>query len=317
MKALLVILNKDNAKKLEECLKSVISQSAKLCRDFDVLILDGASRDNSKEVAEEFSRNYPCIKFKVQEKLGGTGFARKEACEFAVKNGYDVIIWGDSENVYSFDYIEKIMQEIRGFDAVGGVPIVKGNFYSHAFAWYHAIHIVFNIQKIHIPGNNRADKTEIYRFLSYPESKRAEDYGFSLLLLKNGIRLRQKIVDARVFVSLPEKLKDIVAWQRARVKGCAEALRLVNFAPFDLIVWSSLVLLFFLFLALCQINFLPFLVYSMLIFSFSVFLFIRSYRFIEKPRPWLFFAPLFGVFVHSVFSLLGLFYYFKLGKNRK
>uniref|UniRef100_A0A7J2TH11 Glycosyltransferase family 2 protein n=1 Tax=Archaeoglobus fulgidus TaxID=2234 RepID=A0A7J2TH11_ARCFL len=314
MKALVVILNKDNAEKLRECLQSLVNQSSRICKDFDVLILDGNSRDSSREVSESFEKKFPCIKFKVQEKLGGTGFARREACEYAVKNGYDTIIWGDSENIYSENYIEKMLERLKDCDAVGGLPVVKGGFFAHAFAWYHAIHIIFGLWKLHIPGNNKAERTRIYEICEYPESRRAEDYGFSLLMIKKGIRLKQEIVDAKVFVSLPENLKEIFQWQKSRVKGCAEALRLIDFKPYDMIAWSLFLPLFVISLLLSSIPVFAFL--FLILLSFSFYIFFKSLPFIERPRRIFFFAPLFGLMIHSAFSILGLYYYKKLGSKK-
>lgn len=306
-----MILNKDNAEKLKECLESLINQSAKLCRDFEILVLDGASKDHSLKVVENFSKLYLCVSFKIQEKLGGTGYARREACEFALKKGYEAVIWGDSENVYSVDYVEKVLDSLKDYDVVGGIPVLRGGFFAHAFAWYHAIHIIFNIQKKHIPGNNRAEKTKIYELCQYPESKRAEDYGFSLLLMKRGVKLKQKVVDARVFVSVPETLKEVIDWQKSRVKGCAEALRLVKFKPYDLVAWSL-----FLPLLLFSLLTAPFSAVSAVIFFslivFSFWIFFRSKKFIEKPRKAFFFAPLIGLSIHSLFSIFGLYLYLRM-----
>ncbi|MEM0350522.1 MAG: glycosyltransferase family 2 protein [Archaeoglobaceae archaeon] len=293
---------------MPKCLKNV-NQTLEICRDFDVLIIDGASKDSSKEVVEKFSKLYPCVKFKVQEKLGGTGFARREVCRYALNNGYDVVVWGDSENFYSRDYVEKILIALKDCDVAGGIPVVRGNFFAHAFAWYHAIHLIFGIWRWHIPGNNRAEKVKIYEFCEYPESRRAEDYGFSLLLIKKGIKLRHKVVNARVIVSVPEKIGEIINWQKARVKGCAEALRIVEFRPYDLLAWSSILPLF-----LISIFLLPFssiaLLFPIFLTLFSLFLYIKSSRFIEKPRKIFFFAPLIGILIHSAFSILGLYHYF-------
>lgn len=308
--ALVVILNKDNAEKLKKCLESLANQSARICEDFDVLILDGASRDGSLRVAEEFAKRYPCVTFKVQEKLGGTGYARREACEFALKKGYDFVIWGDSENVYSREYVEKILRELKDFDAVGGKPVVSGGFFAHAFAWYHAIHLIFRIYDRHIPGNNKAEKAKIYEICGYPESRRAEDYGFSLLLLKKRIKLRQKVVDAKVYVSVPENLREVFRWQKARVKGCAEALRIVGFKPYDLLAWSLFLPLFFLSLIATPLS--PFFaLVPLFFFAFSTWVFFESLEFIEKPRKIFFFAPFIGFAIHSLFSILGLYYYLK------
>ncbi len=306
MRVLIVILNKDNGDKLEKCLESLVNQTAKVCEDFDVLILDGKSKDNSEEVGKKFERKYRCIKFKVQDKLGGTGFARREACIYALEKGYDVVIWGDSENEYERDYVEKILEKIKEYDVVGGVPIVKGGFYAHAFAWYHALHLVFpNLYKKHIPGNNKAEKTWIFKEVMYPESKRAEDYGFSLLLMKRGIELKQGIADAKVKVSVPETLSEVHKWQKARAIGAAEAAREVGAMPVDSIGWISM---------LAAPFFLAFdpkllLIYFILILAFSVFLSVRSRRYIEKPKKLFFFAPVFGIFVHAAYTVLSIYYY--------
>ncbi|MCS7118624.1 MAG: glycosyltransferase family A protein [Archaeoglobaceae archaeon] len=315
MKALIVILNKDNAEKLKECIDSIIKQSSKICEDFDVLVIDGGSRDSSKEVVENFSKIYPCVKFKVQERLGGTGFARREACEYAIKNDYKAIIWGDSENIYKSDYVEKVLDLLRNYDIVGGKPLVRGNFFAHAFAWYHAIHIIFGIQDRHIPGNNKAEKVAIYRFCEYPESKRAEDYGFSLLLMKKGIKLKQGVVDAKVIVSIPENIKGVFKWQKARVIGCAEALRFIDFKPYDLILWSSLLPLLILTAFLIPFSLLA-LAILLSILILSIFLFVKSFQFIENPKKKFFFAPLVGLVIHSAFSILGIYYYMKFKKRR-
>lgn len=300
MRALLIILNKDNAEGLKRCLESLSNQTTK---EFDVLVLDGASKDNSEEVAKSFK-----VEFRVQRRLGGTGFARVEGCEYAIKNGYDVVIWGDSENVYYPDYVEKILIAAEDAEVVGGVPVVRGGFFAHAFAWYHAIHLVFPISKMHIPGNNRAERVEIYGKLMYPESRRAEDYGFTLLAIKKKLKLKQEVVDAKVKVSLPEKFSEIIAWQKARAKGVAEAAKIVGVFPFDSVVWLTIFLPFILLPFNLTLSVLSFIA----IFLFSLLVFFRSLKFLERPKKIYFFAPLFGLVLHSAFNLLSLLHYLRL-----
>ncbi len=307
MKALVVILNKDNAKGLRRCIESLINQSARICEDFDVLVLDGASSDESEDVVKSFSN--PCIRFKVQEKLGGTGYARVEACRYALSQGYDVVIWGDSENIYHPDYVKKMLDCLKYADAAGGLPIVRGGFFAHAFAWYHAIHaIVPKLAEVHIPGNNKAEKVEIFRKVMYPESRRAEDYGFSLILRKKGIKLRQKLTDAKVLVSLPESLGEVHKWQMARAKGVAEAAHEIGVFPSDALIWLAALLpipLVFVYPPLSLSLFL-------LLFLTSTAIFVRSAKYIEKPRKRYFFAPFFGILIYSVYSLISLLHYLKL-----
>jgi len=316
MKALVVILNKNNAKNLRNCLNSLTEQTAKICKDFDLLILDGGSTDDSKAVAEEFIYEYGCIKFKIQDKLGGTGYARREACNYALENDYNIIIWGDSENVYAKDYIEKMIGSLGEFDAVSGTPKVCGGFFAHAFAWYHSIHLIFpGLYKFHLPGNNKGEKVSIFNEVVYPESKRAEDYGFSVHLLKKGKKLRTSVVDSNVYISVPEKLKEIGKWQMSRAKGVAEAAKIVGFKPIDSLAWSLIFFSLIVSLIISPINHIPLLLYSAFILIFSTFLFVRSLGYVKSPKKRYFLAPLIGVLIHSLYSILSLFYYFKSDEN--
>ncbi|RLI85243.1 MAG: hypothetical protein DRP01_06615 [Archaeoglobales archaeon] len=315
MKAIVVILNKNNAESLERCLKSLVNQKAEVGRDFDVLVLDGASTDNSRDVALKFS-SYGVI-FKVQDRLGGTGFARIEGCMHALKFGYDVVVWGDSENVYDREYISKILEKLKDFDAVGGIPTFEGSFFDHAFAWYHAIHILIpNLHKFHLPGNNKAEKTWIYKEVMYPPSVRAEDYGFSLLILKKGIKLKQTFTDAFVQVSTPKKFREVIMWQDARAKGVAQALRFVGFKPYDVAAWSMISILLLIFSLLSLINPIPICIYLISLTSLSIYLGVRSKRFIKNFK-WIYVSsPLVGIIIHSLYSIKTLIYYMRWSNER-
>jgi glycosyltransferase involved in cell wall biosynthesis len=315
MKALVVILNKNNAENLKKCLNSLVNQTAKIGKDFDVLVLDGASTDNSKDVTEEFSKFG--VKFKVQERLGGTGFARIEGCLYAIKKGYDVVIWGDSENVYERDYVAKVLEKLKDCDVVGGIPIVEGSFFDHVFAWYHAIHLVVpKLYRRHLPGNNKAEKTWIYREVMYPPSIRAEDYGFSLLLLKNGVKLKQDVTNAIVYVSLPKTLKEILLWQDARAKGVAQALRLIGLKPYDVVAWSAVVVLLLMFSLLALINPLPLTMYSLMLTLIAMYLGVKSKRFIKKFNWFYVLAPLIGIIIYSLYSIKALIYYMRWSNEK-
>jgi len=305
MKVLVIILNKDNAEGLERCLKSLKEQTYK---NFDVLVLDGKSKDNSKEIAEKYG-----VTFKVQDRLGGTGFARVEGCEFALKRGYDVVIWGDSENVYDRRYIEEMVKALKNYDIVGGIPILEGSFLDHAFAWYHAIHLIVpKLYERHAPGNNKAEKTWIYREVMYPQSVRAEDYGFSILLLKNGLKVKCGFSNAKVIVSLPKNLREVLAWQSSRAKGVAQALKMVGFKPYDVVAWSLLVLL----IPLLAFNLEALAIYLTILLTSSIAIHFKSKRFIRRFRWFYFIAPLVGLTIHSIYSIKALIHYLRWSNER-
>lgn len=306
MKTLVVILNKDNAEGLRKTLDSLTRQTVSICEEFDVLVMDGGSKDHSKEVTLSFSENYPCIKFRIQKILGGTGYARLEASLYALENGYDVVIWGDSENVYNSKYIEGFLKSFNnGCDVVGGVPIVTNGFWSHAYAWYHSIHLVFPwIKNRHIPGNNRGEKTSIYHKALYPVSKRAEDYGYSLLLLKKGIKLKHCISrESQVYVSLPKKLVEVIKWQNYRSRGVAEVCKDIGIFPIDCILWIT-----FLGLIVLGSLLIPFywkigLTILSLPILFSLALFIGSRKYILEPKLRYILAPFVGLLIYSYYCL--------------
>ncbi len=310
MKVLVVILNKDNAEGLRKTLDSLIKQSLPICEVFDVLVMDGGSKDHSREVTMEFSRKYPCIMFRVQKTLGGTGYARLEASLYALEQGYDVVIWGDSENVYDKRYIEGFIEKFNdGCDVVGGVPIVEDGFWAHAYAWYHSIHLVIPwVGRRHIPGNNRGEKTSVYHKALYPVSRRAEDYGYSLLLMKKGIRLRHCISrDSLVYVSLPRRLGGIIKWQNYRARGVAEVCRDIGVFPLDCLLW-----VLFLALVVTGVLLTPFYpVIGLAILSLpvlsSIAIYVLSRRYILEPRLRYIPAPFIGLLIHSYYCLKTLF----------
>lgn len=306
MRTLVVILNKDNAEGLKRTLDSLTRQTVPICREFDVLVMDGGSKDHSEEVTLSFSKNYPCIKFRIQRTLGGTGYARLEASLYALENGYDIIIWGDSENIYSSKYIEGFLKRFSdGCDVVGGIPIVIGGFWSHAYAWYHSIHLVFPwIKNLHIPGNNRGEKTRIYHKVLYPVSKRAEDYGYSLLLLKKGIKLRNCISsESKVYVSLPSKFREVLKWQNYRSMGVAEVCRDIDVFPFDCILWTIFLATIVLGLLLIPFYWEIGLVILSLPVLFSLVVSVISRRYILEPKIRYILAPFIGLLIHSYYCL--------------
>ncbi len=244
-RALVVILNKDNAEGLRRCLESLKEQTCRICECFDVLVIDGGSKDDSLNVVKNYASQYSCIKCIIQKVKGGVGPARIEAVEYALDKGYEVIIWGDSENVYDRDYVKKVLRRINeGCDIVSGRSLidVSSSLWSKLFYWYHSLHLFMDyLKRIHAPGNNKAVRSSIYKYLVYPPCSRSDDYYFTYLLMKKGLINNIRVCydeDAILITSIPKTFKDILKWQKARVKGLIEgALILKEPLPIDTYVW--------------------------------------------------------------------------------
>ncbi len=243
---LVVILNKDNARGLQQCLESLAHQErCRICECFDVLIMDGGSEDGSDEVAKEFSRKYPCVEFRVQRVGGGVGPARIEAIKYALSRGYSAIVWGDSENEYSQDYMRRLISHLKeDCDVVSGKSILEcGSLWSKLFYWYHSYHTLFKyVRKRHAPGNNKLVKAGVYRLATYPPTSRSDDFYFSIMTLKKNISICYES-NAVVKVGLPSEWRGVIGWQRARVRGLVEGTLLLKYAlPPDFLPWLGMLL---------------------------------------------------------------------------
>ena len=309
----LVILNKDNAEGLRKTLDSLKSQSCPPCECFDIYIVDGGSSDPSFLVANEMSSKIPCIYWLDQGVRGGTGPARIEALEVLRRKGYEYIVWGDSENIYSEKYVERILKMLdRGCEVASGRSVVvRQSMWSEAFYWYHSFHNLFPkiVGSRHAPGNNMGIKIEVYDIASYPPSKRSDDYIFTFSLLRNrsrGGRVRYCIdEDAVVYVNMPKSLDEVVAWQRSRVPGLVRGSLYIGLKiPPDLLSWSTplAILLTLLLLSIAILNPIPLAIPLIGILSLSIFLHIKSRRYITK-RSWVTgLVAALGMILHAIFT---------------
>ncbi len=226
IKVLVVLMNKDEQLGLRRAIESLTSQEGlKICEDFHVLVMDGGSKDGSREVVYSFSKLYPCITFRVQKFLGGVGPARIEVVRYALNNKYDFIVWGDSGNEYSSVYLRNLiaLAKNKECDVVSGFTVVKDDsLWSRLLFWYHIYHQLFGlVRKRHAPGNNKLVKSSVYDKVMYLPTSRSDDFFFSFLASEKGVKFCHSS-NAVIKVSMPKKFKDVLGWERARVKGLIE-----------------------------------------------------------------------------------------------
>ncbi|RLG77197.1 MAG: hypothetical protein DRO12_02790, partial [Thermoprotei archaeon] len=198
----------------------------------------------------------------------------------------------------------------KGCDVAGGKPVVRGSLWDHAFFWYHAVHLVFpRLWEKHVPGNNKCMRIHLCKEIGYPPSRRAEDYGFTLRMLKTKRRFKYCVDDdAVVTVSLPQRLGDIIKWQLLRARGAAEAAAYVGAVPWDSWVWFLLLLTLLVGLLLS-----PVAPWGLLLLApFAIlcaYLAFRAPRFIANFSFFKLVGLPVGLLIHSLFSIYTLFEY--------
>lgn len=104
-------------KYLHECIDSVLAQSL---QDFEIILVDDESPDNSGAICEDYARNDSRIKV-IHKKNGGLGYARNSGLEQACGK---YIFFLDSDDYLPSDALHSLLTEAEkhGADATHGLP---------------------------------------------------------------------------------------------------------------------------------------------------------------------------------------------------
>jgi glycosyltransferase involved in cell wall biosynthesis len=309
-----VILNKNNAEGLEKTLNSLYKQSCPPCVCFDIYIVDGGSADKSFSVAFDAGSRIPCIYWLEQRVKRGTGPARIEIIEVLKSMGYRYVVWGDSENIYSRDYVDRLLRMLeKGCDVASGRSVILNrSMWAEAFYWYHSFHNIFPrfVGSKHAPGNNMAIRIEVYNYASYPPSKRSDDYIFTFQLIR---RSREGVFsprycideDAIVYIDMPRDFRGVIAWQRSRVEGLVHGSIYIGLPiPPDLISWSAPLALLITILAITIIysNPLPLIPPLASMIAIATYLQTNSRRHLDRASNITGILALLGIILHAFFT---------------
>jgi len=113
-----IIPTRNEEKFIAKCLDSVISQDYP-CDWIEVLVVDGASEDKTKEIIQNYSRKYPLVKF-----LDNIDKYTSNAFNVGIKRSRgEVIILMGAHAGYEKNYISKCIEHLEQYSAdnVGGV----------------------------------------------------------------------------------------------------------------------------------------------------------------------------------------------------
>ncbi len=118
MKLSIITINRNNAAGLEKTIKSVVSQA---CKEFEYVVVDGASTDGSVDVIKKYEPQFAHIKW-VSEPDKGIYNAMNKGIRMA--SGEYIMILNSADTLYSPSVAEDMLQALSGSE---GVRILLGN----------------------------------------------------------------------------------------------------------------------------------------------------------------------------------------------
>lgn len=215
---------------LSNCVKSLVNQTYK---NFEVLIVDDGSKDNTKEVAYALVKEHPKLVKLLTKKNGGKGSALNYGIAFA---SGEIIVSLDADSVFMEDTLEHLVSSFNGTDivAVGGNVKVsnRGNLLTkhqtleyisgltllrRAFAYLGCMQVIAGAI-----GAFRKDK--LLEIGGYSSDTIVEDMDVTVELVKRGYRVDYNS-DAIAYTEAPENIKDFIKQRYRWVYGGFQVLK--------------------------------------------------------------------------------------------
>lgn len=106
-KVTIVIPVYNSEKYIAKCLESVLNQTYK---DFEILVINDGSKDNSKKIIDEYAEKYPEKIKAIHQENKGVSITRNNAIKM-VKTEY--IMFMDNDDFIDKDYIEVLVENIE------------------------------------------------------------------------------------------------------------------------------------------------------------------------------------------------------------
>ena len=115
-KVTLIIHVYNSEKYISKCLDSILEQTYK---DYEILIVNDGSKDNSQKIINEYKNKYPEKIISIEQENKGVSETRNESIKRA--NG-EYIMFIDNDDYLDKDYIETFVNEIekKDYDIVLG-----------------------------------------------------------------------------------------------------------------------------------------------------------------------------------------------------
>ncbi len=107
MKVLIIIPAYNEAKNIEKTVKDVVENT-----DYDYIVINDCSRDNTQEVCEKNNFNVMSLPVNC-----GLTSGIQLGMKYAYKNGYDIVIQFDGDGQHQAKYLKELVKEIEDNNA--------------------------------------------------------------------------------------------------------------------------------------------------------------------------------------------------------
>lgn len=111
-----------------ECIKNTVDNIVNKAPDFDYVVINDCSKDNTKEILENNRMNYVSGPINL-----GIGGAVQTGYKYALNNGYDIAIQMDGDGQHDVEYVRRLTDLIESGEAdivIGSRFIEKQGFQS-------------------------------------------------------------------------------------------------------------------------------------------------------------------------------------------
>ncbi len=176
---------------IERCLKSIISQD---CKDYEIILVDDATRDNSMQIAHDVLDNTGIIvRYLKHEANSGLSAARNTGIRAAQG---DYLLFVDSDDSLADGALSAFIRQINDTDAdciIGNYKVVSdtGDYISKKYDYYRCFHSLNDIAETYRNGSipvmawNKCVKASLVRDkkLYFKEGIYHEDELWTFLLI--------------------------------------------------------------------------------------------------------------------------------------
>ena len=132
----------NDAKSIGNLVKDAIFTAKKLTRDFEIIVIDDGSKDNSRQVLKKLAKKYRQLKLVFHEKNQGYGGALRSGFKTASK---DLIFYTDGDGQYNVKELPILLSLLtEDADIINGIKMSRhdptyrvfiGNLYSFVARW--------------------------------------------------------------------------------------------------------------------------------------------------------------------------------------